>query len=91
MKKEEIKKAAALSFNPIENSAPKIIAKGEGEMAEMILDRANASGIPVMEKGDLADWLVELPVGVEIPEKMYKAVSVIFAHLYELKTEAEGQ
>ena len=41
------KKAVALRYDPEENSAPKVVAKGKGYVAENILEAAQSNSIPV--------------------------------------------
>ena len=46
MKKEKIKQAIAIEYDPNE-VAPKIIASGKGLLAERILDKAREESIPI--------------------------------------------
>lgn len=81
------KRAAALRFRPGEDRAPRIVASGKGALAEEIIDLARASDVPVLERSDLAGFLLDLPVGQEIPENLYRAVSTVFARLLQLEGE----
>ncbi|HMU82886.1 MAG TPA: EscU/YscU/HrcU family type III secretion system export apparatus switch protein [Leptospiraceae bacterium] len=84
---EEQKKAAALRFDPATDRAPRIVASGVGTLAEDIVRTAEESGVKVVEDGNLAGFLLDLPAGIEIPENLYKAVSSIFAMLIRLEGE----
>jgi len=81
------KKAAALRFRPGEDRAPRIVASGKGNLAEEIIELARRSDVPVLERSELAGFLLDLPVGQEIPENLYRAVSTVFARLLQLEGE----
>ena len=42
------RQAVALRFDP-GDSAPRVLAKGEGYLAQALLERAQAAGVPVIE------------------------------------------
>jgi len=66
-------------------TAPTVVAKGHGYVAQRIREIAIEAGIVVVEKKPLAralDRLVE--VGQEIPPHLYKAVAEVLAYVYEL-------
>jgi len=79
----ERKKAAALRYERGEG-APKVVAKGEGRIAERIVELARESGVPILEDRELAELLVKVEVGREIPPELYRAVAKILAYIYRL-------
>ena len=83
------KKSAALKYLHGKDSAPKLVAKGRGKLAEEIVKIAQAHGIPVQEDKDLVEFLSVLDLYQEIPPELYKAVADILAFVYFLNTEAE--
>ncbi len=76
--------AVALKYTP-EMSAPRVIAKGAGWLAEKIKETARQAGVPVMENKPLARALHKLNVGDEISEEMYKSVAQVLAYIYGKK------
>lgn len=76
-KKNETEVAAALRYDPGEHNAPLVVAGGKGYMARHIEDVARQHDIPVYKDEDLARTLVQLGVGVEIPESLYEVVAEI--------------
>jgi flagellar biosynthesis protein len=64
--------------------APRVTAKGYGEIAQAILERAQAHGIPLYEDAALAAALARLPLGQEIPEALYRACAVVIAFAWGL-------
>lgn len=75
-------KAAALRFDENQDRAPRLTAKGEGDLARRMVDLARASGITVIQDASLTELLHGMRTGTEIPENLYVAVSRIFAYLY---------
>lgn len=83
----EIKKAAALKYEAGKDAAPKVMAAGGGKIAQKMLEIAQEHNIPVYRDPVLADALVRLDVGQEIPPELYKAAAEILAFIYSLKAE----
>ncbi len=86
MEKKDIKKAVALDYDIDINQAPKVIAKGKGELANNIIKIAQDNDIPIKKDEDLIELLSAIDIDKEIPESMYKAVSEIFSFIYDLTT-----
>ncbi|WEK56210.1 MAG: EscU/YscU/HrcU family type III secretion system export apparatus switch protein [Candidatus Cohnella colombiensis] len=76
------KKAVALKYEPEKRSAPVIIAKGQGVIADEILRRAQDSGVPVQEDASLVEVLSKLDIEQEIPAELYKLVAEILSFVY---------
>jgi len=75
-KKQKMKQAIALEYNP-EEDAPKVIATGRGVLAERIIERAKESAVPVHRDDKLADTLSRLEIGEMIPPELYEVVAEI--------------
>lgn len=84
MKDKRQRKATALKYNPENDSAPRVTAKGRGLMAERIIEIARKEGIPVNEDPDLVEALIQLNFYEEIPPVLYEAVAEILAFVYKL-------
>ncbi len=78
-------KAAALKYEKFKDNAPKVIAKGQGNIAKKIIDIAKSNNIPIKEDPDLVEMLYKLDLYEEIPENLYAVVAEIFAFIYKLK------
>jgi flagellar biosynthesis protein len=70
------------------SGAPKVVASGQGHVAERILAAAQAAGVPVREDPNLAAALGALAIGQEVPEELWLAVAEVLAWAYELEREA---
>ncbi|HEC18804.1 MAG TPA: hypothetical protein ENI97_05615 [Gammaproteobacteria bacterium] len=82
MKKPTPTTAVALHYDGKE--APRITAKGTGELAEQIIALAREHGIPLQENAPLISLLAQLDLGDEIPQALYAAVAEIIAFAYIL-------
>lgn len=84
MSDEKRKKAAALKYDRLKDSAPKVTAKGTGFTAERIIELARKERIPITEDPDLVGALVQLDFYEEIPPELYRAVAEILAFAYRI-------
>jgi flagellar biosynthesis protein len=83
------KRATALNYGPAQN-APKVVATGQGVIAERILEIAAAAGVPIREDEALVNALTSLELGQEIPEDLFVAVAEALAWAYRLDRAARG-
>ena len=81
--KDEQNKAAALRYRAGIDTAPSIVAKGRGLVAEKILALARERGIPIKEDRNMVEVLSTLNLYEEIPAELYKAVAEILAFIYK--------
>jgi flagellar biosynthesis protein len=75
-------RAAALRYERPTDRAPRVVARGEGHLAERILAAAREHGIPIHEDRALVQVLSKLDIDEEIPLEVYQAVAEILAFLY---------
>ncbi|MCT4662499.1 MAG: EscU/YscU/HrcU family type III secretion system export apparatus switch protein [Tissierellales bacterium] len=83
------KKAIALRYIPDEDSAPKVLAKGKGYVAERIIKTAEDAKVNVVENKEVAESLFNVEIASEIPSDMFEAVAGILAFVYQLDREFE--
>ncbi len=74
--------AVALHYDG--QNAPRITAKGQGQVAARILAAAREHDIPLRDDPELAAVLAQIPLGAEIPEPLFRAVAEIIAFAYLL-------
>jgi flagellar biosynthesis protein len=91
MMAEAPKQVVAMRYDPGQEAAPRVIAKGRGPVAERILHLAEQHGILLWEDEDLVKLLGVLELDSEIPPHLYQALAEILAHLYRANRAAEGQ
>ena len=83
-KSSDRRQAVALRYEPKQDRAPKLVAKGRGYLAERILDLARQYNIPVRQDKNLLQILSRLDLNQEIPAEVYQAVAEILAFIYRL-------
>ncbi|MCS6136717.1 flagellar biosynthesis protein FlhB [Shewanella baltica] len=80
--KSEPKQAVALSYDG--RNAPKIVATGEGLIAEEIIALAKANGVYIHQDPHLSHFLQLLELGEEIPKELYLLIAELIAFVYML-------
>ena len=78
--------AVALLYDPAVATGPRVIAKGQDWLAFEIKRIARENDVPIEENPEVARAIYSaVEVGREIPENLYRAVSLIFAKLDKFK------
>lgn len=78
--------AVALAYSPQEMRAPRVLAKGQGYLAQRIKEIAREHGVPLVENPPLARALYQsVEEGREIPAELYEAVAEVLAYVYSLR------
>ena len=84
------RRAVALKY-PQGVEAPLIIAKGEGRIAEQIINEAEKNNIHIEEDSALVDLLGLSEVGSLVPEAAWKSLAVIFSFILSDKEEEKSE
>ncbi|AOV16653.1 hypothetical protein BJI67_05875 [Acidihalobacter aeolianus] len=74
--------AIALKYNG--EGAPRVTAKGQGEIGERIMEIARLHNVPMRADAQLCQVLAQVPLGDEIPESLYVAVAEVLAFAYRI-------
>ncbi len=70
--------------------APRVTAKGRGDIAERIIMLAQEHGVPMREDKALVELLSSIELGREIPTLLYVAVAEVIAFAYALRGMVPG-
>ncbi len=84
-----MQKAVALKYKIAEQNAPQVIAKGSGEVAKKIIEKAKLYDIAIFNNESLANSLMKVEIDNSIPPNLYKAVAEVFVWLYNSETKAK--
>ncbi|MEP4890062.1 MAG: EscU/YscU/HrcU family type III secretion system export apparatus switch protein [Aliiglaciecola sp.] len=84
-KAKKNKSAVGLQYQEGDKQAPKVIAKGFGDLAEEIVALAKQSGVLVHEDPYLSEFLASMDLGQEIPEQLYHVIAELIAFSYVLQ------
>ncbi len=67
-----------------------MVAKGYGEMAERIIERAREAGVFVHDSPELVSLLMQVDLDQQIPPELYRAVAEVLAFVYFLESRASA-
>lgn len=77
-------RAVALAYQQ-GSAAPRVVAKGQGQIAEKIIERAKEAGVFVHESPELVSLLMQVDLDQHIPPQLYRAVAELLAFIYMLE------
>jgi flagellar biosynthesis protein len=80
--------AVALKYEHGKDSAPRVTAKGQGSVAEKIIETAKAHGVAVEPNAVLAEALSRVELDQQIPEELYRAVAEVIVFVMRLSNPA---
>jgi len=80
--------AAALAYRE-GDTAPRVVAKGRGLIADAIIEKARANGVHVHESRELLALLMQIDLDSHIPPQLYVAVAELLAWLYGLENSGQ--
>lgn len=75
--------AVALGYGPRQHNAPTVLAKGQGQIAEKIIQIALDEGIEIHRDADLIQILKAVDIDSEIPLEAFAAVAEIISYIYQ--------
>ncbi len=73
--------AVALQYQLGIDAAPRVTAKGKGEVAGKIVELAEAAGVHVEHNEPLAQSLSQLELDQKIPKELYRAVAEVIGFI----------
>ncbi len=74
--------AVALGYDAQKHNAPVVTAKGQGEIAQKIIQLALDNGIEIRQDADLIQVLRAVDINEEIPLEAFAAVAEIISYIY---------
>ena len=86
-----MKKAAALSYEPGRDVAPRVVAAGTGGIADRIIALARENDICIHQDPALVEVLSKLDLQSEIPPELYIVVAEILSFVYTLDSGKNGR
>jgi len=73
-----VSRAVALKYEGTD--LPRVVATGQHLVAEQIVARAEAAGLPLVEDPALAEVLAGLDIGDHIPDNLFRAVAEVLSY-----------
>lgn len=87
MKPEKPTQAVALRYDREKDNAPRVVAKGQGHVAQNIIAIAREHGVPLHEDPNLVTTLNALDLDTEVPPELYRAVAEVLVFIYRLNAK----
>ena len=81
---DKVREAVALAYSQAD-AAPRVVAKGRGQIAEQIIAKARENGVYVHESPEMVALLTQIDIDQHIPAELYLAVAELLAWLYSLE------
>lgn len=78
------KSAVAVRYDT-KDAAPRVIAKGYGNLAETIIRTAQQNDLYVHESPELVNLLMQVDLDAQIPPQLYVALAELLAWIYALE------
>ena len=85
------RKSIAIRYDAKSDEAPRLVAKGEGLVAEKIIEIAAANDVHIHQDPAMVAILAKLNVNTFVPEELYQAVAEILAFIYRLDQKLSNQ
>jgi flagellar biosynthesis protein len=80
---KKLKKAAAIKYEK-GYDVPIVTAAGIGYIADKILQKAEESKVAIVQNDELANLLLNVDVGSEIPIELYDAIAKVIAYVMDI-------
>lgn len=81
---DPIREAIALAYSQTD-TAPRVVARGKGLIAEKIIAHAQEHGVYVHESPELVALLTQVDIDEHIPPQLYMAIAELLAWLYRIE------
>ncbi len=85
---DPLREAIALAYSQTD-TAPRVVARGKGVIAEKIIARAQEHGVYVHESPELVALLTQVDIDEHIPPQLYMAIAELLAWLYRIEHGGE--
>jgi flagellar biosynthesis protein len=79
---EDDTRAVALEYDRANDPAPRVVAKGQGPIAEQIIALAREHDIAIRKDADLVGLLSQVELDSPIPIEAFAAVAEILSYIY---------
>lgn len=82
------REALALAYGE-GDGAPRVVAKGYGDVAERIIAEAQRHGVRIHGSPELVGLLMQLDLDEKIPPQLYQVVAELLAWVWRLESKVD--
>lgn len=75
-REQKLRQAVALSYD-VDDGAPRVLAAGQGYLADKIIEKAEEAQVPLHRDDELVESLMKLEIGDMIPSELYEIVAEV--------------
>jgi flagellar biosynthesis protein len=83
------RQAIALGYDRTQDEAPRVLATGQGAIADKILAAAQEHGVPIKQDPVLTAALATLDLEASIPPELYAVVAEVLIYVWRVKERRE--
>ena len=84
--------ASAIQYSHHETQSPKVVARGDGHIAQQIKASARRHNIPILQDFGLSQKLSAVPIGESVPDSVFFAISNLLDYILAVeRTQAAHQ
>jgi flagellar biosynthesis protein len=83
--------AIALRYKRETDSAPMVVAKGQGLTARKILNLAQENNVPIHEDPVLSQLMKDMDLDQPIPPELYEAVAKVLTFVYAVDRKVKNE
>lgn len=84
-------RAVVLAYSPQDDLAPRLVGKGQGELAERLIAKAKEHGLPIHKDPQLVRLLMKMDLEESIPPALYVAVAQVLALVWRAEADQAGR
>jgi len=78
------RRAVALVYNGERTDAPRVVAKGYGNLADRIIELASQEGVFVHDSPELVTLLMQVDLDARIPESLYQVIAELLVWIGQI-------
>jgi len=85
------RRAIAMAYSGERTDAPRVVAKGYGDVADRIIELGHQEGIFVHDSPELVSLLMQVDLDARIPESLYQVVAELLVWIGQIDHSASSE
>ncbi|MGQ7243842.1 EscU/YscU/HrcU family type III secretion system export apparatus switch protein [Salinicola sp. V024] len=84
------RRAIAMAYSGERTDAPRVVAKGYGNVADRIIELGQQEGVFVHDSPELVALLMQVDLDARIPESLYQVVAELLVWIGQIDSAAKS-